>query len=378
MARPGAHSGLSHQRQDLAGILGYDLAVDSGFLLRTVELAQHRRGFCAPNPSVGAVLVCEGQVVSEGFHWAPGHPHAEVEAIRRAPPEVLRRSTLYVSLEPCCHHGRTPPCTGLILESGIPKVVYAFRDPNPKVAGQGHALLESEGVEVRFLALPEAEVFYRGYAWWQRTGLPYTTVKLAMSLDGKTAGPGGKPLPLTSGPANAFTHLCRRQSDALLTTARTVLADNPQLNVRLEGDPIAKPVVILDRLARTPLDARIFQTALSVLVFVAEDAPPGRRENLRERGAEVVELACDGGLLPLKQVLSHLGEKGLHDLWVEGGGALFNAFLREKLAQRALLYVTPDFVGDGINAFESWAGFGDAARVQWLPQGRDVLAEVVW
>jgi diaminohydroxyphosphoribosylaminopyrimidine deaminase / 5-amino-6-(5-phosphoribosylamino)uracil reductase len=353
--------------------------VEGFFLRRTLELAQSRRGFCSPNPAVGALLERDGRILAEGFHKAAGQPHAEVEALRDLPLEITQGATLYVSLEPCCHHGRTPPCTDLIIQKGIAEVVYAYRDPNPVVAGRGEAVLLSAGVEVRQVPLAEVDEFYQSYAHWTQTGLPFTTVKLAISLDGKTAGPGGLPLPLTGPEANRFTHERRLRSDAILTTARTVLADDPRLNVRLHGVETPKPVVILDRLGRTPATARIFQTAQSVTIYTGEDVPAERSRALADQGATVIAVDTSNGLLPLRQILGQLGQTGYHDLWVEGGAALFTAFLKERLAQRAFIYVAPVIVGAGVSAFEApWAGLLSDAHLVWTPQGRDVVAEVVW
>ncbi len=353
--------------------------MDLFFLRQALELAQKRRGFCAPNPSVGAVLVRNGRVIAEGFHWAAGKAHAEVEALNGVPDEIAQSSTLYISLEPCCHVGKTPPCTDLILQRGIPKVVFAYEDPNPRVAGQGRATLERAGVEVRHVPLAEVDAFYASYRHWTQTRMPFTTVKLAMSLDGKTAAPGGLPIALTGSEANRLTHQCRLQSDAILTTARTILADDPRLNSRLGESEVAKPIVILDRLGRTPVSARLFRSARSVTVFVGDEASLEKIRELRALNAHVVSVPTPQGLLPLDGILRHLGESGIHDLWVEGGPAVFTAFLREKLAQKAFLYIAPVTVGEGISAFSpGWESLLEGARVTWSPQGRDVVAEVVW
>ncbi len=356
--------------------------MDSFFLQRALELASSRKGFCAPNPAVGAVIVRNGVIIAEGTHQFAGAPHAEIEALSKASASDCAGATLYVSLEPCCHFGRTPPCTDAILERRFARVVYAFSDPNPVVAGKGHAILEQAGIQVAHVPLAEADAFYQGYKHWTLTRTPFVTAKLAISLDGKTAGRGGAPIALTGPQTNRFTHLNRLQNDAILTTARTILADNPRLNARLEGEPVARRVIILDRLCRTPPSARIFETASEVSVYTSEDTPNDRRTALKERGAQVITLATPGpsGHLPLQTILGHLGERGFHGVWVEGGAAVFTAFLREKLAQKAYLYLAPVIVGrDGIDAFESdWEHLLYPAKVTWTPQGRDVIAEMVW
>jgi diaminohydroxyphosphoribosylaminopyrimidine deaminase / 5-amino-6-(5-phosphoribosylamino)uracil reductase len=350
------------------------------FLRRTLELAERRRGFCSPNPSVGAVLVRDGKILSEGLHLAAGSPHAEVAALKDVPQEVAEKSTLYVSLEPCCHFGRTPPCTELILAKRIPEVVYAYADPNPLVAGKGAERLRESGVRVTQVPLVEVETFYESYRYWTLNKRPFVTAKLALSLDGKTAGAGGEPLALTGPEANRFTHERRLRSDCILTTASTVLADNPRLNARLYGVETPKPIVVLDRLGRTPLNSRVFQSAANVLIYTDSATPLDRKQSLEALGAEVRSLDTVMGKLPLPQILSELGAKGYHDVWVEGGAALFTAFLRERLAQRAYLYLAPVTVGaEGMDAFGmSWEGILSDAKVTWTPQGRDVVAEVVW
>jgi diaminohydroxyphosphoribosylaminopyrimidine deaminase/5-amino-6-(5-phosphoribosylamino)uracil reductase len=349
------------------------------FLRRTLELAEQRRGFCAPNPSVGAVVVREGKILAEGWHTGPGKAHAEVEALKNLSREACQGATLYVSLEPCCHFGRTPPCTDEILHKQLAHVVYAYADPNPLVQGKGHAQLVANGVKTEHFPLAEAAVFYQSYTHWTKNRVPFTTVKLAVSLDGKTAGPQGVPLPITGPEVNRFTHERRLRSDAILTTANTILADDPQMNARVGNTHTPKPLYILDRLGRTPSTARVFSSASPLTFFVGPEIPPGRKQGLAQTGARLIELPAPGGSFSLKQVLICIAEAGCHDLWVEAGGTLFSTFLAEGLADKALLYIAPFFVGEGVSAFQRpWEEAVAKARVSWVPRGRDVVAEMVW
>ncbi|MES2614668.1 MAG: bifunctional diaminohydroxyphosphoribosylaminopyrimidine deaminase/5-amino-6-(5-phosphoribosylamino)uracil reductase RibD, partial [Bdellovibrionota bacterium] len=230
------------------------------FLERTLQLAESRRGFCAPNPSVGAVVVKNGKIIAEGFHWERGKPHAEIEALNKIGDEA-KGSHLYVSLEPCCHYGKTPPCTKAIIERGIAKVVYGFQDPNPIVCGKGEAQLRAAGVECQFHPTQSISHFYRSYSYWHKTKKPWVTLKIALSFDGKVSGPQGDPVQITGLECQKFTHENRKKSDAILTSAKTIICDNPQLNARIDNEINAKKVYILDRNLSLPLNAKIFKTA---------------------------------------------------------------------------------------------------------------------
>jgi len=333
-------------------------------ILRTLELAEKGRGSCAPNPAVGAVLVRDGVVVGEGYHRGPGQPHAEVEAIR-GNEEAARGATLVVSLEPCCHFGRTPPCTDLLKQVGIARVVYAFGDPNPVVAGRGREALLAAGIACEQVEIPEANEFYRSYAHWWKTGRPYITAKLALSLDGRIAGEGGMPVALTGEEAQKFTHTQRLRSDALLTSLKTVRTDNPQLNVRLATEPVSKPVYVVGR-GVFPGGAKLFSTAQKIVWIAGGDSP---------LAPEGVEIWTDS----LEQSLLKLG-KQCHDLWVEAGGTLFQSLWESGLTDRAFLYVAPKWLGEGgLAAFsKEFKGFPPpSAKVVWRTAGADAICEVV-
>ncbi|MFU8797439.1 MAG: bifunctional diaminohydroxyphosphoribosylaminopyrimidine deaminase/5-amino-6-(5-phosphoribosylamino)uracil reductase RibD [Gammaproteobacteria bacterium] len=325
--------------------------LSSIFLIHALSLAESRRGFCAPNPSVGAVVVKEGRVIGSGCHWAAGHPHAEVAALAGLTPNETAGATLYVTLEPCCHWGKTPPCTDLIIQHKIHQVIYGYQDPNPIVSGKGHQLLLEAGVPCIHVALPEIDTFYVSYAHWVKTGRPYVTAKLALSLDGCIAGKNGEPVAITGPVAQQFTHQQRLRADAILTTSRTICQDDPQLNIRLDNQPIiSKTIYILDRHKKVPLSARIFKT-----------------------GAPVILLQDD---IKLPEILDKIGQDGIQDLFVEAGGTCFSQLVKEHLVQRAFILVAPKWL-NGQRAFE---GDNDilSHTVQrvWKILGEDALCEV--
>lgn len=355
--------------------------LDLTFLSQAFDEARKGRGFCAPNPSVGALVVKNGDVISRGFHSKSGAPHAEVEALKKLKPEEAHGATLYVSLEPCCHFGKTPPCTELIIDKRISRVVYGYKDPNPLVAGKGEECLLEKGIEVDFVSTEEGDAYYEAYNYWTNSKLPWVTAKLAMSLDGKIAGTNGSRLLLTSSVANSFTHLCRKESDAILTTAKTVLKDNPQLNVRLEHETFAKPVYILDRNLELSLDLKVFSTASHVTLFCSPKALETQKHPRAKSNLSIVTIEESQGFLDLELVLNHIGREGIHELWVEAGGELFQRLHQEKWVKRTLIYSCPIWVGpEGTPAFHSaQVPFLSASHTnRWQSLGRDGLLEIRW
>lgn len=337
------------------------MSSDRSWLLHALNIADKGRGQCAPNPAVGAVLVRDEKLISEGFHQGPGLPHAEVEALRGHEKEA-EGATLFVSLEPCCHWGRTPPCTDLLKESKLRRVVYAVRDPNPKVSGGGQSQLRDAGIACEQMFLPEADRFYESYRFWWSQGRPYLTAKLALSLDGKIAQGEGKPLAITGEEARAFTHEQRRRSDAILTSLKTVRADDPELNVRLGGESLKKQLFVLGN-GEFPAGARILSTAKTV-TWISE-----RPTGLIPPGVEV----WPGDLE------SNLPKIQMHDLWIEAGGTLFKSLWEKGLVQRAYLYVAPKWLGEeALSAFpKGILGFpGEGSKVSWRMAGTDAICEV--
>ena len=347
--------------------------MQSQYLYQALELAKSRRGFCAPNPAVGAVVVKNGKIIAQGAHEYCGAAHAEVAALQDSEGDP-RGATLYISLEPCRHWGQTPPCTDAIIEAGIAEVIYGADDPNPQMAGQSAVILQQAGISTRRIALPAIEDFYRSYRYWWQNHRPWVTAKLAMSLDGKIAGAGGKPVKITGDRLKAYTHQCRRQSDAILTTARTVNNDDPQLNVRLEEINISKPIYIIDTHLSLKEDLKIYQTAKSLTVFHAEDASHDKRQLLLSQGIHCHALLSHEKGVDLIGMINAIGDDGVHDLWVEAGGVLLQSLLEEALVQEVYFYVGTKMLGS--DALPGLTGHEDllaiAKSYQWHMVGEDV------
>lgn len=352
--------------------------IDQYFLLRALDLAKIQRGLCAPNPSVGAVIVKDEQILAQGYHEGPGSPHAEVLAIQNLTSSV-KDATLYVSLEPCCHWGRTPPCTDAILKAGFKKVVYGLSDPNPLVAGKGAALLKKAGLACYLLELPDIREFYASYIYWQTTRRPRVTAKIAMSLDGKIAGKNGERIQFTGMQLQEFTHTQRKLADGILTTSKTILADDPQLNARCKDKTFAKNIYILDTQLRLPSGATLFRTAKSLTVFHGAQASKERQNELNKLGVRCIQVQQDSLGLNLHEVLQKIGEFGIHDLWVEAGGQCFSALLKARLLQRAFIYIAPRWLGQGQPAFADENCLNsESGQWRWQSMGQDVLGEVNW
>lgn len=351
------------------------------YLKKALELAKEREGFCAPNPSVGAVVVENDQIKGIGNNWGSGHPHAEVMALKEI--DEAPNATIYVTLEPCCHWGKTPPCTDLLIEKKIKRVYFAFEDPNPKVKGKGKEALEATGIEVIHHPLEAIDQFYRPYAHWHQTGKPYTVAKMAMSLDGKIAGPGKTQLQISDHALHQFTHQQRKRADGILTTINTVQADNPALNVRQGEHVIAKPLFILDSTLQLALDSRLFTTAESITVFHAPHANSNhalsdRAKRLEKAGVTLVETPYQDGLC-LETVMREIGQRSCHFLWVETGGLCFKNLSSQSLLNQAYLYISPKWLGaDHHSAIDDAHVLENASQIQWYHIGHDGVCEVHW
>lgn len=319
---------------------------DEAFIRRTFELAAQARGWTSPNPMVGAVIVRDGRVVAEGYHRRAGLPHAEVEALNAAG-EAARGSTLYVNLEPCCHTGRTGPCTEAIIAAGVKRVVAAMADPNPVVSGKGFARLKESGVEVEFGILErEAHRLNEAFIKFITTRRPFVILKTAMSLDGKIATATGESKWITGEDAREYVHQLRNTCDAVLVGIGTVLKDDPSLTTRLPGggrDPVR---VIVDSRARTPLKARVLnqQSEAAAFIAVTEMAPPERMAALRQAGAQV--LVCGPGpTVDLEFLLTALAEREIASVLVEGGSAVNASFLLQGLVDKLVWFIAPLIIG---------------------------------
>lgn len=347
------------------------------YLLLALEQAQLQQGFCAPNPAVGAVIVNEaGKLLAVGSHQGPGTAHAEVMALN-ALAVSAKNTTLYVTLEPCCHYGRTPPCTDAIIKAGIKKVVYGFRDPNPIVAGKGAAQLLAAGIACEYVALPEIAAFYRGYQHWHAHKTPFVTAKIAMTLNGKIAGTNGERVQITGAELQKVTHKHRKENDAILTSAKTIRADNPLLNVRLSDYAVAKPIYILDRTLDLSPSANILSSAKSITLLHAPICTQEKINFYQQLGVRCIAIESMNNHLNLQQVIAQIGQDGAHHLWVEAGGELTSALLQEQLIQRLLVYVAPRLLVSDKNAFTPQAAtFLKSVAITWQQYGDDVLADI--
>jgi diaminohydroxyphosphoribosylaminopyrimidine deaminase / 5-amino-6-(5-phosphoribosylamino)uracil reductase len=334
-------------------------ATDQGHLRRALELAEGGRGRVSPNPLVGAVVVRDGAVIGEGFHAELGELHAERAALAdcRERGEDAAGATMYVTLEPCAHQGRQPPCVDALLEAGIGRVVIASEDPSEKAAGRGPGILRDGGVEVVFAAGAEAaaaRLLNQPFRKHARTGLPLVTLKLAMSLDGGTAtAPGDSPW-ISGELSRALVHRWRAESDAIVAGIGTVLADDPLLTARTEN--ARQPLrVIFDSQARLPLDSQLLATLdqAPVLVISAPNAPGDRLAALREAGAEVVVAAN------IESALRELGRREVTSLFLEGGRTLASAFQAADQLDESRTFIAPVLLG----------GVGDAPRAGGAGRG---------
>jgi diaminohydroxyphosphoribosylaminopyrimidine deaminase/5-amino-6-(5-phosphoribosylamino)uracil reductase len=317
---------------------------------------------------VGAVVVsADDRILGEGWHEGPGHPHAEVVALREAG-EAARGATLYTSLEPCAHVGRTPPCVRAILDAGIGRVVAAMRDPNPIVDGRGLEELRAGGVEVREGVLSvEAARQNEAFVKHVRTGLPFVVWKMAASLDGKVAARDGTARWITGEPARADVHRLRAWSDAILVGARTALRDDPSLTVREPGYEGAPPLrVLADARGAVPATGDLFDDAAPTLVATTSLAPPERRAAWEEAGAEVIVYEAEGEGVPLAQLVGDLGKRDVQGLLLEGGPTLAFAAVEEGLVDTVIVYLAPKLIG-GVDAPTVLAGRGFAPIAAALP-----------
>lgn len=318
---------------------------DYQHMLRALELARRGRYSTHPNPRVGCVVVRDGTVVGEGWHQRCGEPHAEVLALGAAS-ERAKGATAYVSLEPCSHHGRTPPCADALIEAGVARVVVAMEDPNPQVAGTGLQRLRDAGIAVDSgLLATTAAAVNPGFIKRMRSGLPYVRVKLAMSLDGRTAMASGESKWITSDAARQDVQRLRAQSSAIVTGIGTVLADDPGMNVRLSADalagvaPVFQPLrVILDPRGKMPADARMLGLEGETLVLTA-------KEDVTLPGAEVMQMAGNDSALDLVAVLRLLGEREINEVLVEAGPTLAGAFVSAGLVDELVVYLAPHLMG---------------------------------
>ena len=317
------------------------------YMQQALQLARQALGRTAPNPAVGAVVVAGDRVVGEGFHPKAGEPHAEIFALRQAG-EAARGATIYVTLEPCSHQGRTGPCSDALIAAGIKRVVVGCVDPNPQVAGQGIKRLQSAGIEVVCgICEEECRELIRPFAWHIQKGMPYTIYKAAMTFDGQIATASGDSRWVSGEESRLYVHRLRDRADAIMVGVETLLADDPQLTTRLpEGgrDPLR---VIVDSRLRTPSSARVvtLSSRTATLIATTEQAAPERRRALEAAGCEILVLPQRDGRVDLMELWRELGRRDLQLLLLEGGRALAGAALRCGLINRLQLFLAPKLVG---------------------------------
>lgn len=318
-------------------------AEDHRYMARALQLAARGLYTTSPNPRVGCVIVKNGRIIGEGWHQKAGEPHAEVHALMEAG-MAAQGTTVYVSLEPCAHHGRTPPCADALIGAGVAKVIAAAQDPNPKVAGEGLARIKAAGIEAQ-CGLMEAQARELNEGFFKRMvyGHPFVRIKTASSLDGKTALSSGESKWITGEAARADVHRLRARACAILTGIETVLADNPQMNVR-GIETVRQPIkVIVDSSLRTPPDATILQGAKTLIACAAPDAK--KAAALEAAGAEILCLPGADGKVDLSALLSRLAQKGVNELMTEAGPRLNGALIAAGLADEWVQYLAPCLLG---------------------------------
>jgi diaminohydroxyphosphoribosylaminopyrimidine deaminase/5-amino-6-(5-phosphoribosylamino)uracil reductase len=345
---------------------------DHRHLARAIELAEQGRGRVSPNPLVGAVIAADDEMISEGYHSSIGAPHAEVEAIRAAAGRDLEDATLYVSLEPCCHHGRTPPCTDAIREAGIRRVVIASEDPSEHAAGRGLGIMRDEGIDV---VLADGELAARARLLNQpfrklaRTGRPWVLFKAAMTLDGKVATQGGDSKWISSEESRLRTHQWRAECDAVAIGIGTALADDPQLTARISDPPVHRQPrrVVFDSLARLPTDSRLVEEAREVplTVVVSRAAPRAAIDALQTHGAEVIVAPGENETARVRSALDQLGLEGVGSVLLEGGPHLAGAFLDAREIDEIRVFIAPIVLG------------GRGARAAVDGEGAEAIADAL-
>ncbi len=343
---------------------------DHRHLARAIELAEQGRGRVSPNPLVGAVIAVDGQTIAEGYHTAWGEPHAEVEAISAAAGHDLDGATLYVSLEPCCHQGKTPPCTDAIREAGIRRVVIASEDPSEHASGRGLGILRDEGIEVVLVdgdLAARARMLNQPFRKLARTGRPWVLFKAAMTLDGKVATQGGDSKWISGEASRYRAHHWRAECDAVAIGIGTALADDPQLTARVDGVHRQPRRVVFDSLARLPADSKLLRAARRVplTVVVSRAAPRAATDVLETHAAEVIVAPGENEMSRVCSALDQLGLMGISSILLEGGPHLAGAFLDAGEIDEIRLFLAPIVLG------------GRGARAALEGEGEESIADAV-
>jgi len=339
------------------------------YMERAISLAKLALGHVSPNPAVGAVIVKNRKIVGEGYTQQPGSAHAEVVALNQAGGNS-GGATMYVTLEPCCHYGRTPPCTKAIIEAGIKEVHIAMLDPNPVVAGKGQKELEAAGINVLAGEKEnEARCINEAYIKYITTGMPFVTAKFAMSLDGKIATRTGDSKWISTPESRRHVHYLRYISDAVMVGANTVLSDDPQLTSRCSitgGTARNQPLrVIIDGKGRISAEARLFKEPGAVLLAIGNNVNPEKERQFIEAGARLEKITTEDDKVDLKGLLKKLAEMEITSILVEGGGTLLGALFDEELVDKVIVFIAPFIIG------------GDDARVAVGGKGVDKVVNSI-
>lgn len=315
---------------------------------RAIELAEKGRGRTNPNPMVGALIVNDGVIIGEGYHAKAGEPHAEINALKSTK-SILDNATLYVTLEPCCTYGKTPPCTKAIISSGIKKVVVGLIDPNPKVSGKGVDELKKAQIKVE-TGIFKKEIAKQNeiYIKYITTKMPFILMKSAISFDGKTTSKNGQPVWITSEESKKIAHKLRNEYDAIMVGINTIVKDNPMLTTRLGEKDIKNPLrIIVDSNAKISLEAEVVKTAKEIptLLATTKNAPTKKIEILEEKGVQILKLPEKEGKVNLKYLFKELGEKGIASIILEGGPHLNSSALKEGLVDKMIFFIAPKIIG---------------------------------
>ena len=338
-------------------------------MARALTLAKKGLYTTHPNPRVGCVIVRDGEILTEGWTQKAGNAHAEVHAISRASSN-LSGSTVYVTLEPCSHHGRTPPCTDALINSAVSRIVVATTDPNPRVNGEGLVRLKQAGIHVETgLMEKQARDINKGFFSLHERFRPWVRLKSAASLDGKTAMASGESKWITGSSARIDGHKLRAQSAAILTGVNTVIVDDPSLTVRLEGVERQPLRVILDSNLKTPQQAKLFDKGGEVLILTCMDAEHERATGLRNKGANVVQIESDNDRLNLHKVMETLAVMAINEVHVEAGRTLTGQLISKNIADELVIYLAPTLLGDqarGMFDIPELIELGQQKKMQWL------------
>ena len=312
---------------------------------RAIELAKKGGGYVHPNPLVGCVVVNDGEIIAEGYHEKYGEFHAERNALTRCKSET-KGALLYVTLEPCCHYGKTPPCTDIIIEKGIKKVYVGILDPNPLVAGKGVKRLQDAGIEVEVgLCADEIRELNKVFLKYITTKRPYVIMKTAMTLDGKIAAFTGDSKWVTNEDSRKMVHQLRSEMAGVIVGIGTVLADNPMLNVRLDGDHHQPARIVVDSNLRIPIDSQLVKTAKEYRTIIATVVIPSAARNLLNAGCEVLQCDSANGHVSIPDLMKKLGSLGIDSLLLEGGGTLNAAFLEAGCVDEVWAFIAPKIIG---------------------------------